>query len=245
MFTLYVMSHGYWGIKSSCNLCIGHLRKKSMLLVELYCLCCRQKRMKGSSPFSLPTITHVVLIIFLSILCTNHYDVPIIHRFVKEWNKYLEEEARIMKNVPGWKVGENVYHSGRWMPPATGELRPEVWWSSFPTFYVYSQVLKGDIVRPFVGQQILFWLLLFASPSRVVIMYSKDIWIIIATCSAAMIKWLEVLSPGLWITHIFIISLSLGPNAESLESKLSLQLATYIMQKYSSFITVDFHIFCS
>jgi len=83
--------------------------------------------MKGSSPFSLPTITHVVLIIFLSILCTNHYDVPIIHRFVKEWNKYLEEEARIMKNVPGWKVGENVYHSGRWMPPATGELRPEVW----------------------------------------------------------------------------------------------------------------------
>ncbi|RVX19404.1 NADH dehydrogenase [ubiquinone] 1 alpha subcomplex subunit 13-B [Vitis vinifera] len=48
-------------------------------------------------------------------------------RFVKEWKKYLEEEARIMKNVPGWKVGESVYNSGRWMPPATGELRPEVW----------------------------------------------------------------------------------------------------------------------
>ncbi|XP_076912904.1 NADH dehydrogenase [ubiquinone] 1 alpha subcomplex subunit 13-A [Bidens hawaiensis] len=48
-------------------------------------------------------------------------------RFVKEWKKYLEEEARIMKDVPGWKVGESVYHSGRWMPPATGELRPEVW----------------------------------------------------------------------------------------------------------------------
>ncbi|KAL8167171.1 hypothetical protein V2J09_008670 [Rumex salicifolius] len=47
-------------------------------------------------------------------------------RFVKEWKKYLEEEARIMKDVPGWKVGESVYHSGRWMPPATGELRPEV-----------------------------------------------------------------------------------------------------------------------
>ncbi|KAL9250575.1 NADH dehydrogenase [ubiquinone] 1 alpha subcomplex subunit 13-B-like protein [Drosera capensis] len=47
-------------------------------------------------------------------------------RFVKEWKKYLEEEARIMKNVPGWKVGENVYNSGKWMPPATGELRPDV-----------------------------------------------------------------------------------------------------------------------
>lgn len=48
-------------------------------------------------------------------------------RFVKEWKKYLEEEARIMKDVPGWKVGENVYHSGKWMPPATGEMRPDIW----------------------------------------------------------------------------------------------------------------------
>ncbi|KAG9150421.1 hypothetical protein Leryth_019793 [Lithospermum erythrorhizon] len=48
-------------------------------------------------------------------------------RFVKEWRKYLDEEARIMKDVPGWKVGESVYNSGRWMPPATGELRPDVW----------------------------------------------------------------------------------------------------------------------
>ncbi|KAA8527859.1 hypothetical protein F0562_035272 [Nyssa sinensis] len=48
-------------------------------------------------------------------------------RFVKEWKNYLEEEAKIMKDVPGWKVGESVYHSGRWMPPATGELRPDVW----------------------------------------------------------------------------------------------------------------------
>ncbi|KAK3029544.1 hypothetical protein RJ639_038503, partial [Escallonia herrerae] len=47
-------------------------------------------------------------------------------RFVVEWKKYLEEEARIMKDVPGWKVGESVYNSGRWMPPATGELRPDV-----------------------------------------------------------------------------------------------------------------------
>ncbi|GKV53280.1 hypothetical protein SLEP1_g59815 [Rubroshorea leprosula] len=48
-------------------------------------------------------------------------------RFVKEWKKYLEYEAEVMKDVPGWKVGESVYNSGRWMPPATGELRPDVW----------------------------------------------------------------------------------------------------------------------
>lgn len=53
--------------------------------------------------------------------------VSLVSRFAKEWKKYLEEEARIMKDVPGWKVGENVYNSGRWMPPATGELRPDVW----------------------------------------------------------------------------------------------------------------------
>ena len=49
-------------------------------------------------------------------------------RFVKEWKKYLEYEAEVMKDVPGWKVGESVYHSGRWVPPASGELRPDVWW---------------------------------------------------------------------------------------------------------------------
>ncbi|KAL3726786.1 hypothetical protein ACJRO7_031652 [Eucalyptus globulus] len=42
-------------------------------------------------------------------------------RFVKEWKKYLEYEAEVMKDVPGWKVGESVYHSGRWVPPSTGE----------------------------------------------------------------------------------------------------------------------------
>ncbi|PNY00821.1 NADH dehydrogenase [Trifolium pratense] len=48
-------------------------------------------------------------------------------RFVKEWHKYLEYEADVMKDVPGWKVGESVYNSGRWVPPSSGELRPDVW----------------------------------------------------------------------------------------------------------------------
>lgn len=46
----------------------------------------------------------------------------LMYRFVREKEKLLEEEARVMANVVGWKVGENVYNSGRWMPPATGKL---------------------------------------------------------------------------------------------------------------------------
>lgn len=173
---------------------------------------------------SLYTITYFIPICFLSILYTNYYYVPIIHRFVKEWNKYLEEEARIMKNVPGWKVGENVYHSGRWMPPATGELRPEVWWSSFPTFYVYIQAAKEDIVRRLAGRQDL----LPHPPSRVVIMYFS--WKIFESES-----WpgLLLLYGGLksvsWFLDCILVSLFpffLGLRKEILELNLSLQLAT-------------------
>lgn len=59
-----------------------------------------------------------------------------LRRFVKEWHKYLEYEAEVMKDVPGWKVGESVYHSGRWVPPASGELRPDVWWCYFSHLYL-------------------------------------------------------------------------------------------------------------
>ncbi|KAH1174812.1 NADH dehydrogenase [ubiquinone] 1 alpha subcomplex subunit 13 [Mauremys mutica] len=34
----------------------------------------------------------------------------------------LEEEARIMEGVPGWKVGESVFHTDRWVPPTSDEL---------------------------------------------------------------------------------------------------------------------------
>ena len=37
--------------------------------------------------------------------------------------KSLEyEEAKIMKNVPGWVVGENVYHNDRWVTPNRDQL---------------------------------------------------------------------------------------------------------------------------
>lgn len=62
------------------------------------------------------------------ILTSEHLRyIYLLSRFVTNWKKALEEEARIMKDVPGWKVGENVYNSGKWMPPATGELRPDDW----------------------------------------------------------------------------------------------------------------------
>ncbi|XP_043119377.1 NADH dehydrogenase [ubiquinone] 1 alpha subcomplex subunit 13-like [Puntigrus tetrazona] len=34
----------------------------------------------------------------------------------------LEEEAVIMKDVPGWKVGESVFHTDRWVSPLIEEL---------------------------------------------------------------------------------------------------------------------------
>ncbi|KAG8134329.1 putative NADH dehydrogenase protein [Naja naja] len=34
----------------------------------------------------------------------------------------LDEEAKIMKDVPGWQVGESVYHTTRWVVPRADEL---------------------------------------------------------------------------------------------------------------------------
>ncbi|XP_053158897.1 NADH dehydrogenase [ubiquinone] 1 alpha subcomplex subunit 13 [Hemicordylus capensis] len=34
----------------------------------------------------------------------------------------LDEEAKIMKDVPGWKVGESLFHTTRWVPPTVDEL---------------------------------------------------------------------------------------------------------------------------
>ncbi|KAM3656523.1 NADH dehydrogenase [ubiquinone] 1 alpha subcomplex subunit 13 [Ammospiza nelsoni] len=34
----------------------------------------------------------------------------------------LEEEAKIMRDVPGWKVGESRFHTDRWVTPTVEEL---------------------------------------------------------------------------------------------------------------------------
>ena len=37
--------------------------------------------------------------------------------------EFEEEEALIMKDVPGWKVGESVYHTDKWIPPHPAQLK--------------------------------------------------------------------------------------------------------------------------
>ncbi len=36
---------------------------------------------------------------------------------------FEEEEALIMKDVPGWKVGESIYHTEKWIPPHPEQLK--------------------------------------------------------------------------------------------------------------------------
>ncbi|XP_004646929.1 NADH dehydrogenase [ubiquinone] 1 alpha subcomplex subunit 13 [Octodon degus] len=43
-------------------------------------------------------------------------------RVLQMMRENLEEEAIIMKDVPGWKVGESTFHTTRWVPPGIGEL---------------------------------------------------------------------------------------------------------------------------
>ncbi|KAF0745520.1 hypothetical protein AaE_008405, partial [Aphanomyces astaci] len=37
--------------------------------------------------------------------------------FLQNEAYYFEQEKARMKNVPGWKVGESVYHSKKWQIP--------------------------------------------------------------------------------------------------------------------------------
>uniref|UniRef100_A0A6P8S9N8 NADH dehydrogenase [ubiquinone] 1 alpha subcomplex subunit 13 n=1 Tax=Geotrypetes seraphini TaxID=260995 RepID=A0A6P8S9N8_GEOSA len=43
-------------------------------------------------------------------------------RLLRRLRMNLEEEAIIMKDVPGWKVGESVFHTDRWVNPSLNEL---------------------------------------------------------------------------------------------------------------------------
>ncbi|XP_063063192.1 NADH dehydrogenase [ubiquinone] 1 alpha subcomplex subunit 13 [Engraulis encrasicolus] len=43
-------------------------------------------------------------------------------RSLRVMRENLEEEAVIMKDVPGWKVGESVFHTERWVSPTNEEL---------------------------------------------------------------------------------------------------------------------------
>lgn len=52
-----------------------------------------------------------------------HVDVFIYSRVLRALKAAEEEEALIMKDVPGWKVGESVYHTERWIPPNPAQLK--------------------------------------------------------------------------------------------------------------------------
>ncbi|XP_051265878.1 NADH dehydrogenase [ubiquinone] 1 alpha subcomplex subunit 13 [Dicentrarchus labrax] len=43
-------------------------------------------------------------------------------RVLRMMRENLEEEAVLMKDVPGWKVGESVFHTDRWIAPTSVEL---------------------------------------------------------------------------------------------------------------------------
>lgn len=36
--------------------------------------------------------------------------------YVAREQEMLKKEAEIMKDVPGWKVGESTFYSNRWVP---------------------------------------------------------------------------------------------------------------------------------
>ena len=44
-------------------------------------------------------------------------------RLLRELKGNYEEEALIMKDVEGWKVGESVYHTKKWVPPKGLEIK--------------------------------------------------------------------------------------------------------------------------
>ncbi|XP_028297705.1 NADH dehydrogenase [ubiquinone] 1 alpha subcomplex subunit 13 [Gouania willdenowi] len=43
-------------------------------------------------------------------------------RALRMLRENLEEEAILMKDVPGWKVGESCFHTDRWVQPMSEEL---------------------------------------------------------------------------------------------------------------------------
>ncbi|XP_073407426.1 NADH dehydrogenase [ubiquinone] 1 alpha subcomplex subunit 13 [Dendrobates tinctorius] len=43
-------------------------------------------------------------------------------RILRVLRENLEQEAIIMKDVPGWKVGESTFHTDRWVTPILNEL---------------------------------------------------------------------------------------------------------------------------
>ena len=51
--------------------------------------------------------------------------IPVLYSFVRCLRALKENEeleALIMKDVPGWKVGESVYHTDKWVTPMPAQV---------------------------------------------------------------------------------------------------------------------------
>jgi NADH dehydrogenase (ubiquinone) 1 alpha subcomplex subunit 13 len=46
--------------------------------------------------------------------------------YVQREQEIMKKEAEIMKNVPGWKVGESPYSSDRWVPRHVAPLNKNI-----------------------------------------------------------------------------------------------------------------------
>lgn len=49
--------------------------------------------------------------------------VPVNCRVLRSLLAAEEEEAQIMAGVPGWTVGESIYHTDKWIPPHPSQLK--------------------------------------------------------------------------------------------------------------------------
>ncbi len=47
----------------------------------------------------------------------------VFHRFLRAMKAFEAEEALIMKDVPGWKVGESPYILDKWVEPIRDQLK--------------------------------------------------------------------------------------------------------------------------
>lgn len=47
----------------------------------------------------------------------------LLSRVLRAMKASEEEEALIMKDVPGWEVGKPVYNTSKWIPPHSAQLK--------------------------------------------------------------------------------------------------------------------------
>ncbi len=69
------------------------------------------------SPIQLVFTMKVALYTGIEFIYHNTY------RVLRAMKAFEEEEAQIMKDVPGWTPGDSVYHTKKWLPPHPALLK--------------------------------------------------------------------------------------------------------------------------